>query len=271
MRLRTAPAGVLCAVFLCAQTPQDSDVARAKVELARTRAMVEAGVAARAQIERAEMAVTEAEENFLRRTLYGHDVSEQEAGEMVAVAARRLERREAAVARCQDLITAGAEARVTLPPLVEQAELARKEHRYAVERAGLIHEMAGMAREEAAFQAKLETAPAEAHALAERYNGNGSFTPRDFEKMGRAFEREFSKDLPVSAYGETAVHRALGFDHRDRVDVAVNPDQPEGAWLREYLVAHHIPYFAFRAAVAGKATGPHIHIGPMSGRIEPRG
>jgi hypothetical protein len=64
--------------------------------------------------------------------------------------------------------------------------------------------------------------------------------------------------------GETAVHRALGFDHRNRVDVAVHPDQPEGVWLRQYLELHYIPYFAFRRAVPGKATGAHIHIGPMS-------
>jgi hypothetical protein len=68
--------------------------------------------------------------------------------------------------------------------------------------------------------------------------------------------------------GETAVHRSLGFDHRGRVDVAINPDQPEGHWLLEYLVDKHIPYFAFRHAVTGKATGAHIHIGPMSTRFK---
>jgi len=71
----------------------------------------------------------------------------------------------------------------------------------------------------------------------------------------------------VSARGETAVHRALGFDHRGRLDVAVSPDSSEGKWLREYLAANSIPFFAFRAAVAGKATAPHIHVGPESTRI----
>jgi len=86
-----------------------------------------------------------------------------------------------------------------------------------------------------------------------------------------AFEREFGKPLPVSAMGETAVHRALGFDHRGRVDVALNPDAPEGAWLRAYLTVNHIPFFAFRQAVPGKATGAHIHIGPMSARLDSGG
>jgi hypothetical protein len=111
------------------------------------------------------------------------------------------------------------------------------------------------------------TAPAESHLLAERFDGNGRFTPRDFEKISRAYQREFAKSLPVSAAGETALHRALGFDHRGRVDVAINPDQAEGVWLRHFLAVRHIPYFAFRGAMRGKATGPHIHIGPMSGHL----
>jgi hypothetical protein len=86
-----------------------------------------------------------------------------------------------------------------------------------------------------------------------------------------AFARHFGKPLPVSAIGETAVHRALGFDHRGRVDVAIYPDLPEGIWLREYLTENRIPYFAFRQAVPGKATGAHIHIGPMSTRLVPGG
>jgi len=50
--------------------------------------------------------------------------------------------------------------------------------------------------------------------------------------------------------------------------VAIHPDQPEGHWLLEYLVEKHISYFAFRHPVAGKATGAHIHIGPMSTRFK---
>jgi hypothetical protein len=73
--------------------------------------------------------------------------------------------------------------------------------------------------------------------------------------------------MPVSARGSTAVHRAMGFDHTGRIDVAVNPDAPEGVWLRKYLDTQGIPYYAFRAAIAGKATAPHIHIGPGSTRL----
>ena len=64
------------------------------------------------------------------------------------------------------------------------------------------------------------------------------------------------------------MHRALGFDHTGGVDVAIHPDQPEGVWLPEYLTEKNIPYFAFRQAVPGKATGAHIHLGPMSTRFK---
>jgi len=73
--------------------------------------------------------------------------------------------------------------------------------------------------------------------------------------------------LPVSADGETAVHQAMGFDHRNRVDVALFPDTAEGKWLRHYLEASSIPYYAFRSLVVGKATAAHIHIGPPSTRL----
>ena len=82
-----------------------------------------------------------------------------------------------------------------------------------------------------------------------------------------AYVNRFAKPLPISADGETAVHRSLGFDHRGRVDVAVTPDQPEGVWLMRYLESRHIPYFAFRAAVPHQATGAHIHVGPGSTRL----
>ena len=101
----------------------------------------------------------------------------------------------------------------------------------------------------------------------ERFDGDGAFTRADFKNVLLAFEKHFGKPLPISAQGETAVHRALGFDHRDRVDVAITPDSQEGAWLRRYLEVSYIPYYAFRSLVRGKATGAHIHIGPPSNRI----
>lgn len=268
MPIQAALIWALCSLVLCAQIPQDSELARARAKLENVRSLVEQGLLPRSKLDAAQQAVTDAEEDaFLKRALYGQDLSEADADQMVAITTRRLERSEQAVRDMQQLVSEGAAARLSLPPLQQEAEWARNEHDLAVTRVKLIHEMAEMARKEAALAAKLETAPGEARNLAERYDGNGMFTPLDFKKISRAFEHRFSKSLPVSANGDTAVHRALGFDHRGRVDVALNPDQPEGAWLRKYLLTHRIPYFAFRAAVPGRATGAHIHIGPMSGRI----
>ncbi|HXJ44767.1 MAG TPA: hypothetical protein VNH18_36105, partial [Bryobacteraceae bacterium] len=84
--------------------------------------------------------------------------------------------------------------------------------------------------------------------------------------ISAAYMSHFARPLPISADGATAVHRSLGFDHRGRVDVAVNPDQPEGLWLMKFLETNRIPYIAFRMAIPGKATGAHIHIGPQSPR-----
>jgi hypothetical protein len=77
--------------------------------------------------------------------------------------------------------------------------------------------------------------------------------------------------MPVSAIGESAVHRSLGFDHRGRVDVALHPDSPEGEWLRSYMMDNKLPFFAFRQAVPGKATGAPFHLGPSSLRISKGG
>ena len=67
--------------------------------------------------------------------------------------------------------------------------------------------------------------------------------------------------------GETDLHRSMGMDHSGRVDVAVNPGDPEGVWLRRYLKSRGIPYYAFTRAMRGKATAAHIHIGPGSTRL----
>jgi hypothetical protein len=102
----------------------------------------------------------------------------------------------------------------------------------------------------------------------EHYEGDGGFEEaRDLPALELAFAAKFDRPLPISAEGETEVHRALGFDHRGRIDVAVVPSAPEGVWLRQYLQMRKIPYYAFSRAIPGKATAAHIHIGPGSTRL----
>ena len=88
-----------------------------------------------------------------------------------------------------------------------------------------------------------------------------------FEKVSTAFEKQWGHPLPVSALGMTHTHEMMNFDHTGRVDVALSPDSPEGVWLIEQLTLHDVPFLVFRGAVAGKATGAHIHLGLPSPRL----
>jgi hypothetical protein len=221
------------------------------------------------QLARAEAAVADAEdEALLRRTVYGNELTDDQADEMLAAASRRVERRKQALEEGRKLVDSGVTSLLSLTPLLEEFDTARKEQDLAESRAKFARQLAEMARAEELLESKLNHSPQEAHDLADRYDGDGVFNMGTFARVELDFVKQFGKPLPVSAMGETAVHRSLGFDHRGRVDVAIHPDQPEGRWLLEHLVELHIPYFAFRQAVPGKATGAHIHIGPMSTRFK---
>jgi hypothetical protein len=193
------------------------------------------------------------------------DLNEDQADAMAAAANRRLERRERAYEKTKKLVEDGLAIPASLPALAADLEFMRKEHTLALEITDLAHQRAAMAYQEALlFQAPVN---APSLAVSEHYDGDGHFGPEILAHIESAYQARFGKPLPISANGETAVHRALGFDHTGRVDVAVTPDQPEGVWLRAYLEQRRIPYFAFRQAVPGKSTGAHIHIGPQSTRL----
>jgi hypothetical protein len=259
--MRFLVALLVCAVCLGAQ--EAPEVARAKAEVEKLRALVAAGAAPRNQLDRAEEKIADAEDAaFLRKTVYGSDLTVEQADEMIAAAARRLERRQKALEAQEKLVSAQVAAATSLEAPSAEVDLARKEHALAETRAGLTRQLAAMA----AAEEDAELRPA-SPSLAERFDGNGVFTIAQYSRIENDFQKKFGKPLPVSAMGDTAVHKALGFDHRGRVDVAIYPDTPEGIWLREYLTGLHIPYFAFRHAIPGKATGAHIHIGPGSARI----
>ena len=265
MRFYTALLFLLAASLACAQNDIDPEVARVQAEVARVRALVEAGAAPHLQLQKAEDAMADAQDAaILRKTIYGKDLTEAQSDDMLAAANRRLERRKQEYAEAKKLVDAGAAARNSLDAPRAEMDMASKECGLAESRAALVRELAQMASVEEALSIKLNTEPADAHAIAERHDGDGVFDMVMFAGVETAFERQFGEALPVSAMGDTAVHRALGFDHRGRVDVALNPDTAEGEWLRLYLSVKRIPFFVFRQAIPGKATGAHIHIGPMS-------
>jgi hypothetical protein len=100
-----------------------------------------------------------------------------------------------------------------------------------------------------------------------RYTGKAYWSIAGLATVQSFFSSRFGRSLPVSALGQTATHNRLGFDHRHAVDVALHPDSVEGRALINYLQSQGITFIAFRAAVAGSATGAHIHIGAGSHRI----
>ena len=250
--------------------PPVVDLAELKrMEVERLRAMAESGAIPRARLDQAQAELADAEDNMiLRRTLYGtvriEDFTKDQSDVMVTAAERLVKRQEERYENAQKLVAEGVMARVTLIALLEDLEFRRKALDLARFRAKLVEELEEYARAEEEIDTD---APLTPRRVIERYDGSGIFTDVDFARVSSAFQKAFYRPLPVSARGATATHRALGFDHRGRVDIALNPDQREGVWLINYLKRLKIPYYAFRAAVAGKATAPHIHLGPPSSRL----
>jgi hypothetical protein len=99
-----------------------------------------------------------------------------------------------------------------------------------------------------------------------RYNGGASWGLSDAYKVQRFFQDTFKRPLPVAVFGQGAIHDRWRLDHRNAIDVSLHPDGPEGQALLGYLRANGIPFLAFRQAIPGTATGPHIHVGRPSHR-----
>lgn len=81
------------------------------------------------------------------------------------------------------------------------------------------------------------------------------------------FQNTFGRPLPTSAIGQSETHDKMGWDHRNAFDIGINPDSSEGQAVISYLKMTGIPFLAFRSAIPGVATGPHIHVGNPSHRL----
>jgi len=259
------------AAMLPAATPERA-LAEAQQEMARIQQLVDAGVAPRKQLEEAEANFQEArDEATLASTLYAQiELSEftpELSQSMKEAANRKFTRRQTALKEAQLLADQGVIARTALTPLLEDLDRARRTRDDAEMRAQLFEELASMARTEAEV-AVVDPYDQLLHQdllpAAIRYDGKGIFTDAHWRKVVLAFEKEFHHGMTISAKGDTLYHRSLGFDHRGRVDIALNPDSEEGVWLRQYLEKEQIPYFAYRRAVTGQASAAHIHLGPPS-------
>lgn len=89
----------------------------------------------------------------------------------------------------------------------------------------------------------------------------------DTPKIQTFFQGRFGRPLPISAFGQTALHDRMGFDHRNALDVALHPDSPEGRALMAYLHTSGIPFIAAWGTVPGQTSGAHIHVGQPSPRL----
>jgi hypothetical protein len=247
----------------------------AQQELARVKDLVEAGALPRVRIQEAEAKLDDAkDEVILAHDLYGDlpakGASMEASAEMIAAAQRRVIRQQARLEEARKMVTVGVAALSYLTPFeadlsARQAilDLAHLRAQLMSDRAAMIQQVAPPVLE--------PLLPDDSELLwqgMEHYEGDGAFDQaRELPPLELAFASKFARPLPISAEGETEVHRALGFDHRGRVDVAIVPSAPEGVWLRQYLQLRKIPYYAFSHAVPGKATAAHIHIGPGSARL----
>ena len=99
-----------------------------------------------------------------------------------------------------------------------------------------------------------------------RYNGASHWLLSEAGKIQKFFLEKFSRPLPIAVFGQGAIHDRWRLDHHNAMDVSLNPDGAEGQALMDFLRSNGIPFLAFRGAIPGVATGPHIHIGLPSHR-----
>lgn len=210
----------------------------------------EAGAVVRAEVDAAERTVSDARERLELLAAGTRKLTPAIAAEETQRAERRLNDLRARLEKLEGLHKEGLVARRDLEQAAETLrdaeaflELAR------VREQELAHEWE-LARRVQAWQAR-----------------GGRFDAGILSALEARFQQRFGSPLPLSALGMTDTHAAMNFNHTGRADVALSPDSPEGQWLVQQLTERDIPFLVYRSAVAGKATGAHIHLGLPSPRL----
>lgn len=99
-----------------------------------------------------------------------------------------------------------------------------------------------------------------------RFSGAGRWVLSQANSIESFFQQSFHRPLPIAVFGQGSIHNQWRLDHRNAMDISLHPDGPEGQALIRYMQSNGIPFSAFRGAIPGVATGPHIHIGMPSHR-----
>ena len=246
---------------------------RALQEVDRIRPLVENGTVAKSQLDLAESRLADAQDELiLSQTLYAENrvenMTESDVTRMIGAARRRVDREQALLAERQLLLDSGIISRAEFQKFQDELHDRRRVLDLAENRKKLLEDLQHMADNEKQLERASQANASSLQTAMVRFDGNGHFTLDDLPTISSEYRKHFNRDLPISALGQTQLHQSMLLDHRNRVDVPVSPDAPEGVWLRHLLERLRVPYLAFRSAVNGAATAPHIHIGLESTRLK---
>ncbi|HKS29466.1 MAG TPA: TolC family protein [Pyrinomonadaceae bacterium] len=240
---------------------------------AQNRRKAQTKTATQAQKAPAQDELSKSRDEFVKLT----EEYKKNLGELVTLYEKELKQVEDKHAKLQELYSQGLVARRDVEDSEQsikdvQAKIteAQKQMRAADE------QVAEMMVEEKAMEELAKAAQPARGKLTQttsyiRFSGAGSWLLSESWKIQQFFLQRFGRQLPVSTYGQSALHNRWGLDHRNAMDVGLHPDSIEGQALMQFLRANGIPFAAFRVAIPGSSTGPHIHIGLPSHRYSTSG
>jgi hypothetical protein len=243
---------------------------RARVDVVRIQELIGEGSLPKGSLDGAEARLADVkDEGILAETLFSStkfsNLTPDQRSQMLTAAERRVDRQAEIVRERQSLLAMGVVAKSEISVVNTELESRRHVLDLARDRIRLAEAERRTTQEEDNLEHALESGTSRKAML--KFEGSGHFYQGDFPAIASKFEQQFHTPLPVTAHGQTHLHRSFGLDHRGKIDVGLNPEEPEGIWLRRLLESRQIPYIAFRSAVRGAATAPHIHIGTGSARI----
>lgn len=89
----------------------------------------------------------------------------------------------------------------------------------------------------------------------------------NFDQVGTRYRQQFGRAIPTRAFGQGNIHNSQGWDHRNAVDVPIDPNSDQGKWILNDLRSNNVPFQAMYRAIKNpttgriSSTGPHIHVG----------